>query len=115
MRNPIGDILVVMLLPAHERAVREYFNTIATARLTQIFITLRCYQLEHGKLPDTLEALAPGYLQAIPVDPFNGKPFGYDPTGEAPRMWSVGADQVTDPPGAEGGDDVVVLLTFNGG
>ncbi len=60
VRNPIGDILVVMLLPAHQRAVREYFNAVAQGRMTQLLIALRCYQLEHGKLPDTLGGAGAG-------------------------------------------------------
>lgn len=43
-------------------------------------------------LPPTLAALAPRYLEAEPVDPFSGKPFGYDPARGF--LWSVGLDGV---------------------
>ncbi len=115
-RNPIGYILVPMLMPAVGRgAVEVPFRVLATARLTRLDLALRCYQLEHGKLPESLDVLAPEYLKTVPVDPFTGKPFGYEATGANPRLWSVGPDQKTDPEGSKKGDDVVVPLTFAGG
>jgi len=114
VRNPIGDILVGMLAPALERSVDSYFNAVAESRMTQLFVALRCYQLERGALPASLDTLAPEYLKTIPVDPFTGKPFGYEPTGKEPRIWSVGPDRVTDKSRVEGGDDEVVELEFAG-
>jgi len=111
-RNPIGDILIVMLEPALSRTPEIHFGTVAQLRLTRIHMALRCYQLEHGKLPEKLDELAPGYLKAIPVDPFTGKAFGYEPGGARPRLWSVGPDQVPGQSREEGGDDVVVPLAF---
>jgi hypothetical protein len=47
-----------------------------------------------GKYPDSLEALAPGYLSRIPVDPTSGKTFRYlvEPDG-AYLLYSVGFDR----------------------
>jgi hypothetical protein len=113
-RNPVGDMLAAMLAPAMARSREEIPKAIADARTTQVYLALRCYQLEHGRLPEKLDALAPEYLKAIPLDPFTGKPFGYEPVGQKPRIWSVGPDQRTDPPDAEEGDDVVVPIEFVG-
>jgi hypothetical protein len=82
------------------------------SRLTQVFIALNCYQLEHGSLPATLDVLAPQYLKSIPVDPFTSKALGYEPAGKSPRIWSVGPNGRTDKPYTEGGDDTVIRLTF---
>ena len=38
---------------------------------------LRLYELQHGKLPESLEALKPEFLQEVPMDPFAEKPFRY--------------------------------------
>ena len=113
-RDPLGVSFAFILLPAQDRWVKGCYGTIAQARLTQVCIALRCYQLEHGKLPEALDALAPEYLKAVPLDPFTGKPFGYEPGGQKPRIWSVGPDQRTDPPDAEEADDVVVPSEFAG-
>jgi hypothetical protein len=66
-----------------------------------------------GKLPGSLDALAPAYLKAVPLDAFTGKPFGCEPTGKGPRIWSGGPDQVAGKSTDEGGDDVVVTVTFS--
>jgi hypothetical protein len=111
--NPLGDVTVKMMAFSVDRLLVDHYLLLATARMTQLFIALRCYQLEHGKLPDSLDDLAPEYLPAVPTDPFTGRPFGYEPTGERPRIWSVGPDQKTDPAVTETGDDVVVPLTLS--
>lgn len=114
LRNPIGDILVVMLAPALDRTVQEHFRTVADARLTQVFLALRCYHLEHGRLPDSLEELAPAYFDEVPLDPFTEEPFGYEPDAVAPRVYSVGPDQEPDDEDDDERDDQVVELTFAG-
>jgi hypothetical protein len=115
-RDPVGSFEVELIQPVIGGGSRdECLRSIAQAHMTQIFLALRCYQIEHGKLPERLDDLAPGYVKAIPLDPFTGQPFGYEPGGDKPRIWSVGPDQRTDPPDAEHGDDVVVPLGFAGG
>ncbi len=114
-RDPMGVIVGAMMLPANDRWVVVYYRTTATGRMTQLYLALRCYQIDHGKLPTSLGALAPQYLDSCPLDPFTGEPFGYEPGGRMPRIWSVGPNGVTDPlPTAtqEGGDDIPVFLTF---
>lgn len=44
---------------------------------TQVLIALKCYHMEHGKLPETLEELVPRYLKEVPLDWFDGKPIKY--------------------------------------
>jgi hypothetical protein len=41
------------------------------------------YKAEKGKLPETLDDLVPGYLDAVPLGPADGKPLVYrrDPDG----------------------------------
>jgi hypothetical protein len=43
-----------------------------------IYLALRAYQLDHGgRTPDSLDALVPAELPAIPLDPCRAGPFGY--------------------------------------
>jgi hypothetical protein len=51
--------------------------------------------------PETLEALVPKYLAAVPLDPFSDKPFIYERRGEGYLLASVGSNGVYD-----GGDDM---------
>ncbi|MCK4376470.1 MAG: hypothetical protein KAX19_14125 [Candidatus Brocadiae bacterium] len=114
LRNPMGDILAVMLAPALNRTVQVHFRAVGDARLTQVFLALRCYHLEHGRLPVSLDGLAPAYFDEVPVDPFAEEPFRYEPAAEPPRVYSVGPDQEPDDEDEDEDerDDQVVELTF---
>lgn len=54
---------------------------------------LRAYELDHKAYPPTLAALVPGYLKAVPTDPFAlSGPFGYKLFGAKYVLYSVGPD-----------------------
>jgi hypothetical protein len=112
LRNPLGDILADMQMPAIWRTAGVHFRAVADARLTQVFLALRCYHLEHGKLPGTLDELAPEYFEQVPLDPFAEGPFRYEAGAETPVIYSVGPDQAPDGPDTEDPDDIVAELTF---
>jgi hypothetical protein len=82
-------------------------------RMASIGLAARAYQLAHGELPPTLEALSPEFLESVPTDPMTDKPFGYLPHAAYPRLYSVGLDladnvgawdAAKDPVGQEGHD-----------
>jgi hypothetical protein len=50
-------------------------------RATQILLALEGWKIEHGQLPDSLDKLVGPYFDALPNDPFTGKPFRYFPNG----------------------------------
>jgi len=60
--------------------------------LVRAGLALRRYYDDHGALPPSLSALAPQYLAAVPVDPFDGKPLRYDQSKAL--VYSVGTDLV---------------------
>ena len=50
-------------------------------------LALRLHRSERGKLPATLDALVPKYLPAVPLDPYDDRPFRYRiSTGETIQM-----------------------------
>lgn len=55
---------------------------------------LERYRLRNGTYPQTLEALVPDFLAAVPIDPMDGQPIRYarDDNGLF-RLWSVGDDR----------------------
>jgi hypothetical protein len=60
-------------------------------------IALKRFQLKQGRLPDTLAELAPDYLPAVPIDPYDGKPLKYHPNYDGTYLlYSVGEDGVDD-------------------
>jgi hypothetical protein len=61
---------------------------------------LERYRMAHGRLPATLEDLAPAFLPSIPTDPLTGKPLCYKPSESSSYLiYGTGWDQ-TDNAGA---------------
>ncbi|MFO0900277.1 MAG: hypothetical protein U0836_22815 [Pirellulales bacterium] len=46
-------------------------------RLLAADLAVRAYFKDHGQLPETLDALVPEYLPAVPLDPYNDEPLRY--------------------------------------
>ena len=43
----------------------------------RMVVACRIYEMRHGRLPETLDALVPELHGTVPADPFDGKPFRY--------------------------------------
>jgi hypothetical protein len=116
VRNPGGNVFLFLDMMSLDydsgSVVQGYFRTLAKSRQHRIFLALRCYQLEHGRLPATLGELAPGYLAEVPADPFSGGPFVYEPDATPPRLVCVGEDRELDVPGKGSRDDRIIELDF---
>ncbi len=68
----------------------------AESALCQVRLAVRCYQIDKRRLPATLQDLVPGYLAAIPTDPFSGKPLLANGASGAFVIYSVGPDCTDD-------------------
>lgn len=55
-----------------------------------LLVACNAYQKKEGKLPESLQALVPTYIAAIPTDPYDGKSFRYSPS--LGIVYSVGKD-----------------------
>jgi hypothetical protein len=61
--------------------------------LLLVSLALQAYHAEHGDYPETLAALSPAYLQAVPDDPFAlHAPFRYQRTATGYLLYSIGPD-----------------------
>jgi hypothetical protein len=59
-----------------------FYNAEAQRRGTILYLALRMYYNDHGRLPEPLDALVAGeYLSRLPVVPIARKPFYYEPSG----------------------------------
>ena len=66
-------------------------------------IALKCFGLRHERPPETLDALIPEFLPAIPTDCMDGKPLKYHLNADGGfTLYSVGRD------GKDGGGDTTV-------
>jgi hypothetical protein len=64
---------------------------------TRIACALERYRLAHGVYPDSLDALAPAYIDALPHDIMNGGPYHYRLRADGTfLLYSVGWNQTDD-------------------
>jgi hypothetical protein len=69
---------------------------LAQLRCAVVAVALeRCRRAE-GRWPDSLEALAPRYLQRVPTDPYDGRPLRYRRLDDGVVVYSVGPDLTDD-------------------
>lgn len=91
-----------MLLPAVQTVPRRAALTQTGVDQLVAACALERFRLAHVELPNTLDALVPQYLAAVPRDVIDGQPLRYRREGlDKFSLWSVGSNQ-TD----EGGEVV---------
>lgn len=96
--NATGQILYYMAMPAVIPSLATKSKGDTQLQATRTILALRAYQLTHGKLPENLDALAPEFLNKVPVDDFDGQPLRYSPDRKI--VYSVGQNLKDD-----GGND----------
>jgi hypothetical protein len=85
-------LLSSVLLPADGRLiVREAFSQ-AFAGIVTAALAVERFRLERGRLPGKLQELTPQFLEAIPMDPFDGAPLRYRRLDRGYVIYSVDAD-----------------------
>ena len=88
LTNAVGVILARVMLPAYVSAMENECMVQSDLSATGLIVACRRYRLREGKLPEKLDDLVPGFLPSVPRDPYDGKPFRYDPVREI--VWTVG-------------------------
>lgn len=90
--NSVGHILQRMLLPALDSLLERKCRAECMATGTRLVLACKAYELRTGALPETLEDLLPLTMIAVPIDPYDGKPFRYLPDRRI--LYSVGQDTI---------------------
>ena len=96
--NWVGQINYYMMMPAEASLLATKSKGDTQLQATRTILALRAYQLTHGNLPSDLNALVPEFLDAVPVDDFDGQPLRYSPDRKI--VYSVGQNLKDD-----GGND----------
>jgi hypothetical protein len=91
-----GGAATRLLWPALARSLQIDIRSLAHARATQTALAVERYRLAEGRLPQSLANLVPAYLEAVPVDPFNGQEMGYRVRKTGFVVYSVGEDLSND-------------------
>ncbi len=92
-------------------AAQAYPGRRARELMVQLARAIEAYRIEHGTVPPTLDALVPGKLSAVPLDPWN-RPFIYSTTTKGYTLGCLGADGAVGGT-AEAADLVVVDGSFS--
>ncbi|MDP6526494.1 MAG: hypothetical protein QGI24_06090 [Kiritimatiellia bacterium] len=88
--NGVGKILCALMIPAVESLLERKCRTETSVAATSLMVALHGYELKKGIFPETVDKLVPDYLASIPSDPYDGRPFRYDPSKGV--VYSVGKD-----------------------
>jgi hypothetical protein len=87
-------MLSMIATPAMARASEIAMRLEAELAATRAGVAVLQYWAAEGRWPAMLSDVAPTYLPAVPVDPFNGKPIAYKPAAAGFVTYSVGGDGV---------------------
>jgi hypothetical protein len=99
-----------MGLPYLLKAGSTAVNLETERQLTLAAIALKRFQMRHGQLPPSLEALVLEFLPAVPYDYMSAKPLRYPPNPDGNYvLYSVGVDGKDD-----GGDPSLALSATPG-
>ncbi len=89
--------IIAQVEPNFTRAWQRTAYNQTRASEDEIACALERCRLANGDYPDSLDALAPGYLQSIPHDIINGQPLHYRRTGDGKfLLYSVGWNERDD-------------------
>jgi hypothetical protein len=109
-------LLSSILIPALSGSFETCAKVEASDACTQVAVAMTRYRIDHGTLPAHLTDLLPGYLDAIPLDPFDGQPLRLAIRDNQWIIYSVGPKLNDDggktSPGNQG--NVVFVLNFRG-
>ncbi|MCW5776169.1 MAG: hypothetical protein KIS87_07005 [Phycisphaeraceae bacterium] len=107
LREPAGaapnGILAQTFLSANEKAMQVFARIQIDREGLRVLIALERSRIRHGDYPDSLDRLLPDCIDALPIDPWSGQPYGYirvdpatDRLGRSFLLYSVGADGTDD-------------------
>ena len=89
-RVPRWCLLSRMLLPALERVFQVAQRNAARCSTAAVAVACLRYRARKGRFPDDLGHLVPEFIEAVPLDPFNGKPLRYRKRRGGIVVYSVG-------------------------
>jgi len=79
MKNYLGEILwLVNVSSVWSGGIERRCQADGQLAVTKLIVACHLFQLAEGRRPATLDELVPGYLPAVPPDPFDGAPFRYN-------------------------------------
>lgn len=91
--------LITKMLPSLHRADMLLDEAAMEQAATELVVAILDHQVATGKLPESLDALVPQYIDAVPADIYDGKPLKYQRDSENPdafALYSIGRNFLDD-------------------
>ncbi len=86
--NAIGKYFVSSFIPALSQTIQRKLQAECEINATRLIVALHAFYKAETRLPKTLDALVPEFLDQVPGDPYDGAPFRYDKSLDV--VYSVG-------------------------
>jgi hypothetical protein len=91
------NILARMVFPSIQNAVIKFARGQSSLDLARAAVALERYRLVHGGLPESIDVLAPQFIEKVPHDIINGQPLKYRRTSDGQFvLYSVGWNETGD-------------------
>ena len=88
-------LLTHVILPGISRVAELFTRHVAGMRAARVAVAVERYRLAHGILPGSIDDLTPRFIDAVPLDPYDGEPMRYAVTPTGYAVYSV-FENVTD-------------------
>jgi hypothetical protein len=88
------DIVTALVMPAMMKVSDANRRGIGNLRSAYVAVAVERYRRDHGRCPDTLDALVPNYLAAVPTDPQDGNPLRFKRMPDGVVVYWLGFDGI---------------------
>ena len=113
---PAGALITFAVMGGFEELVTLHIKDLAGLRAARTAVAVERYRLATGNLLGSLDELVPAYMEAVPIDPFDGQPLRYKKLEKGYVVYSVGLNLADDggaerdPEGKHGEDPDIVFI-----
>jgi hypothetical protein len=90
------DVVTALMMPATIKVSNAYRRGVGNLRCAFVAVALERFRRDHGSWPETLDALVPQYLAAVPADPQDGKPLRLKRRPDGVVVYWIGHDDTDD-------------------
>jgi ABC-type transport system involved in multi-copper enzyme maturation permease subunit len=88
----LADLIGSPRPPLTDRVARAFRQRVAQLRSITTLIAAERFRLATGRWPQALTDLVPGYLPAVPADPYDGKPLRYRKLTDGIVVYAIGGE-----------------------
>lgn len=96
-RSRRDGILALILWPEISNTLAALQTAETYTDLARLVLAAARFRARHGKYPDTLAALVPEYIEAVPIDAYDGKPITLKIDAKGWTVFSADADRRNKP------------------